>query len=75
MPTRMTLLLAVALALAAGAGDAQSVLSKAVRTSDSLEPALVHPEQAAAAQAKLDALFAKTGKRPNIVWLVVDDMG
>ena len=51
------------------------MLSKAVRTSESLEPALVHPDQAAAAQAKLDALFAETGKRPNIVWLVVDDMG
>ena len=40
-----------------------------------MEPALVHPDQAAAAQAKLDALFAETGQRPNIVWLVVDDMG
>jgi len=51
------------------------VLSKALRTSDSAEPALVHPEQQSAAQAKLDALYAVTGKRPNIVWLVVDDMG
>ena len=75
MVTRTTLLLSAVLALAAGAGDAQSVLSKAVRTSESLEPALVHPDQAAAAQAKLDALFAETGQRPNIVWLVVDDMG
>lgn len=54
---------------------AQSVLSKAERTSESMEPGLVHPDQTAAAQAKLDALQAKTGKRPNIVWLVVDDMG
>src|SRR5437899_2572915 len=30
-----------------------SALSKAVRTSDSMEPALVHPEQAKAAQQKL----------------------
>jgi len=52
-----------------------SVLSKATRTSDSMEPALVWPGQEAAAQQKLDALRAKTGKRPNIVWLVVDDMG
>ena len=35
----------------------------------------MHPDQAAAAQAKLDALFAAAGQRPNIVWLVVDDMG
>jgi arylsulfatase len=54
---------------------AQSVLSKAERTSESMEPALVHPEQMAAAQETLDAVFARTGQRPNIVWLVVDDMG
>ncbi|PWK73979.1 sulfatase-like hydrolase/transferase [Aminobacter sp. AP02] len=54
---------------------AQSVLSKAERASESMEPALVHADQAKAAQAKLDALQASMGKRPNIVWLVVDDMG
>ncbi|CAN7682026.1 arylsulfatase [Ensifer adhaerens] len=54
---------------------AQSVLSKAVRTSESAEPALAHPDQATAAQAKLDALRERIGRRPNIVWLVVDDMG
>ncbi|OOG73454.1 arylsulfatase [Sinorhizobium sp. A49] len=53
----------------------QSVLSKAERVSESMEPALVHSEQAGAAQKKLDALFDRMGKRPNIVWLVVDDMG
>ena len=52
-----------------------SVLSKAVRTSESMEPALSFPAQEQAAQSKLDALRAKTGKRPNIVWLVIDDMG
>ncbi|MDQ0318648.1 arylsulfatase [Pararhizobium capsulatum DSM 1112] len=54
---------------------AQSVLSKAERTSESMEPALVHADQATAAQKKLDELMARTGRRPNIVWLVVDDMG
>lgn len=54
---------------------AQSVLSKAERVSESLEPALVHASEKTAAQQKLDALLKKTGKRPNIVWLVVDDMG
>ncbi|KRB58302.1 arylsulfatase [Rhizobium sp. Root708] len=54
---------------------AQSVLSKAERTSESMEPALVHSDQALAAQAKLDALQTKFGRKPNIVWLVVDDMG
>src|SRR5258708_23317558 len=52
-----------------------STLSKAVRTSDSMEPALSFPAQEEAAQRKLDALRARTGKRPNIVWLLIDDMG
>jgi arylsulfatase A-like enzyme len=74
--TTSTLALCAALFLTGTASViAQSVLSKAERVSESMEPALVHPDQAAAAQAKLDALFAQTGKRPNIVWFVVDDMG
>ncbi|HEY6511769.1 MAG TPA: arylsulfatase [Burkholderiaceae bacterium] len=52
-----------------------SVLSKAVRTSDSTEPALAWPQQEQAAQRKLAELRGKSGKRPNIVWLLVDDMG
>ncbi len=72
-----TLSCALILLLAAvpGKASAQSVLSKAVRTSESMEPALSHPAQEAAAQAKLGALLAKNGKRPNIVWLLIDDMG
>lgn len=54
---------------------AQSVLTQAVRTSESQQPALVHADQQAAAQQKLEALYGELGKRPNIVWLVVDDMG
>jgi len=50
-------------------------MSKAVRVSDSLEPALVHADQQSAAQKKLDDLMTGTGRRPNIVWLVIDDMG
>ncbi len=50
-------------------------MSKAVRTSESMEPALSFPAQEQAVQKKLDALRAKTDKRPNIVWLIVDDMG
>lgn len=78
MLERSSLTLSACLALllsTSTAGLAQSVLSKATRTSDSLEPALVHKEQANAAQKKLDELFDKTGKRPNVVWLIVDDMG
>src|SRR6266849_5577314 len=48
-----------------------STLSKAVRTSESMEPALSFPAQEQAAQSKLDALRARTGKTPNIVWLLI----
>src|SRR5229473_7322756 len=52
-----------------------STLSKAVRTSESMEPALSFPAQEQAAQSKLDALRTRTGKRPNFVWFLIDDMG
>jgi arylsulfatase A-like enzyme len=52
-----------------------SVLSKAQRSSESMEPALAFPAQEQAAQKKLEALRKKTGKKPNIVWLIADDMG
>ena len=52
-----------------------SVLSKAVRTQENMEPSLAYPDQEKAAAKELDDLYAKTGKRPNIVWLIVDDMG
>jgi arylsulfatase len=52
-----------------------STLSKAVRTSESMEPALSFPEQEQTAAKKLADLRARTGKAPNIVWLVIDDMG
>jgi arylsulfatase len=40
-----------------------------------MEPAVPRPVQEAAFAKKFAAFQAKTGKRPNIVWLVVDDMG
>ncbi len=40
-----------------------------------LEAYISHPEQLAAAQAKLAVLETKTGKKPNIVIILVDDMG
>lgn len=66
---------AVVLAAIPSFSPAQSVLTKAERTSESMEPALVHQSDVKSAQAKLDELLKKAGKRPNIVWLVVDDMG
>lgn len=52
-----------------------STLSKAVRTQENMEPALAQPAEEQAAVRKLADLRAKTGKPPNIVWLLVDDMG
>lgn len=77
---RMKALAALALQAAVFAvvpsfGFSQSVLSKAVRTSESMEPALVFPDQVNEAKKKLDDLQARTGRKPNIVWLIVDDMG
>jgi arylsulfatase A-like enzyme len=72
---RALVLQAAVLAAIPSLAMAQSVLTQATRTSESLEPALVHADQATAAQAKLDALLVQSGKRPNIVWLIVDDMG
>jgi arylsulfatase len=75
VPAAIVLVLPCVLLLGSGDALAQSVLSKAVRTSPSMEPALARPEQEAAAAKKLAELRTKTGKRPNIVWLVADDMG
>ncbi len=48
---------------------------KMTKDAKNLEAYLSHPEQLAAAKAKLAALEAKTGKKPNVVILLVDDMG
>lgn len=62
--------------LASGAAFAQaSALNRSTRTADNREPAIPRPEQDAEAARKLAELAQRTGKKPNIVWLVVDDMG
>jgi arylsulfatase len=43
--------------------------------SENLQPYILHEKQLAAAQEKLKKLEAETGKKPNIVVLLVDDMG
>lgn len=52
-----------------------SPLLKAERFQENFEPAVPQPSAEKAVAAKLDALFRKTGKRPNILILVVDDLG
>lgn len=53
----------------------QSPFDKTVRIADHLEPAIPHPEQEKSARDKLAALRTKTGRPPNILLIVVDDMG
>ncbi|MEI6891240.1 MAG: arylsulfatase [Pontiella sp.] len=50
-------------------------LNRAVRSSESMEPSIPRPEQDRVVAEKLAALEKKTGRKPNIVWIIVDDMG
>ncbi|WP_424630460.1 arylsulfatase [Bradyrhizobium sp. SYSU BS000235] len=49
--------------------------NRTVRVADHLEPAIPHPDQQQSALNKLRQLEAKTGRKPNILILLVDDMG
>jgi len=72
----MPFIAAAALGLAAHATLAQtSALSRAVAVSDHQQPAIPRPDQDAAAAAKLAEFETRTGKKPNIVILLLDDMG
>jgi arylsulfatase len=46
-----------------------------IKPAENMYPVVQHPEQDMAAQAKLAALAAKTGKKPNIVVFLMDDVG
>ena len=52
-----------------------SGLSRAVATSDHMQPAIPRAAQDKVATKKLAQLKNRKGKRPNILWLVVDDLG
>jgi hypothetical protein len=67
--------IAMALILPGLAHAQTSSLSRAVAMSDHQQPAIPRPEQDAAAAAKLADLAKRTGKKPNIVILLIDDMG
>ncbi|MGH9050915.1 MAG: arylsulfatase [Acidimicrobiia bacterium] len=42
---------------------------------DHREPAFVHPDQVSAAQAKLAAFEQPTGRKPNVLIILMDDVG
>lgn len=50
-------------------------LSKAKYVNDHQQSFIPRPEQDKMAMEKLAALEKKTGRKPNIVWFVIDDMG
>ena len=57
------------------AAPAQAAFDRSIRTAENFEPAIPRVEQDKAVAEKLAALEKKTGKKPNILWIVVDDMG
>jgi arylsulfatase len=63
------------LAITLGAAAQNSPLSRAVMVNDHQQPYIPRPEQDKQAMQKLAALEKKTGRKPNILWIVVDDMG
>lgn len=65
----------IALSLACITAQAQDPFIKAQRVSPTLEPVRLHPDQQAEVDQRLKALEAKTGRKPNILILLVDDMG
>ena len=69
--------LAASLTLLTGASQAQEAKGwdRTVRVAEHLEPAIPHPTQEQAALEKLRQFEAKTGRKPNILIMLVDDMG
>jgi arylsulfatase A-like enzyme len=78
---RTSLHAAIALATSLGIASTSPALSQATPLSQATEqsktrqPAIERTEQAALAEQRLRTLFERTGKRPNIVILMIDDMG
>jgi arylsulfatase A-like enzyme len=53
----------------------QYLTRRAVKVADNMEPVIDNTEQNREAQKKLEALQQKTGKRPNVVIFLLDDVG
>ena len=61
--------------LTVGSMNRVSPVLAAERKQENFEPALVHADQQAEAVAKLKKLHERKGRPPNIIYLVVDDLG
>ncbi|MBN9286849.1 MAG: arylsulfatase [Gammaproteobacteria bacterium 39-13] len=53
----------------------QYLATKAIAVADNMEPVIAHSEQMKEAQDKLATLEKKTGKKPNIIVFLMDDVG
>ncbi|MGQ0803836.1 MAG: arylsulfatase [Actinomycetota bacterium] len=51
------------------------ITAATTRVADHREPAFVHADQAEAAQSKLAALEQRTGRTPNVLIILMDDVG
>ena len=51
------------------------IASSTVRAAAHREPAFVFPAQAAGAERRLADFVARTGRRPNILFILFDDVG
>ena len=69
--------LAASLTVLTGASQAQEAKGwdRTVRVADHLEPAIPHQAEEQTASQKLRQLAAKTGRKPNVLIILVDDMG
>jgi arylsulfatase A-like enzyme len=56
-------------------GSTDPLAAETVRIAENMEPVIPHETQAAQAKKKLDALAAKTGKKPNILIILMDNVG
>ena len=56
-------------------GRPTNALNQVVPTAAHLEPAISRPAQDAEAKRKLEALEKKFGRKPNVLILLVDDLG
>ena len=51
------------------------IAASTTRVAEHREPAFVHEAQEAAAKARLDEYIARTGRRPNVLVILFDDVG
>ncbi|MCJ7671392.1 MAG: arylsulfatase, partial [Acidimicrobiia bacterium] len=51
------------------------IVAETAPVADHREPVIDHPEQTAAARARLEEYYSKHGRNPNFCWILFDDVG